>query len=191
MVVGLQIGEEGKTAEPGRWTGLRGVRGGEGEWDWRRIEGRKRLSRRRRGGVNGGRVVVDEEIRGVVGECGGGKGYLILPLGFDGRVESWRCCRRRRRRNRARHAIRRRPRAELRAMATLVPVASSVSEGFAAVGWLDEFEPVWAAIGTPLLLDVAIVGALPLCVAKIVFCWVDVCAAPPSGVSANEVCSGR
>lgn len=58
------MGLDGKTA-----AGVRGVRGGEGERDCRRMEGRNFLSRRRSGGVRGGRVVVF--ISGAVGDPAG------------------------------------------------------------------------------------------------------------------------
>lgn len=187
-MVGEQIGEEGKTAAAcgGRWTGVSGVSGGEGERDCRSMDGRNFLSRRRSGGVKGARVVVGDGIRGVVGEPGGGKsrGYLMRFLTLDGSLESL-CVRRRRSRNSATHATRRRPRAELRAMATLVPVANSVSGVVAAVEMPAVFEEpsvVCAAMGT-LLLAVATVAA-PLCVARTVLSQAELWAA------ADDVCAG-
>lgn len=194
LVVGEQMGDEGNTAAAcgGRCTGFSGVSGGDGERDWRMSEGRNFLSRRRSGGVNGGRVVVGDGIRGVVGDPGGGKSlraYLMRFLTLDGRAESL-CFRRRCSRNRVRHATSRRPRAELSAMATLVPVASSVSVPGVVVAvaeMLGEFEEprlVSAAAGA-LLLALPIVGA-PLCVASTA---VEVCAAPPA--AADHVCAGN
>lgn len=70
------MGDEGKTPADWRWRGSKGVSGGDGESrDWRRMDGRNLLSRRRRGGVRGGRVVVGEGMRGWVGEPRGGKSW--------------------------------------------------------------------------------------------------------------------
>lgn len=193
MVVGEQIGDEGNTAATcgGRCAGFSGVSGGEGERLWRMSEGRNFLSRRRSGGVNGGRVVVGDGIRGVVGDPGGGKSllraYLMRFLTLEGRADSL-CFRRRCSRNRVRHATSRRPRAELSAMATLVPVASSVSGVVVAVaemlGESEEPRLVSAAAGA-LLLALPTVGA-PLCVASTA---VEVCAAAPPA-AADDVCAG-
>jgi hypothetical protein len=153
------------------------------------MEGRNFLSQRRRGGVRGGRVVVGDGISGVVGEPGGGKsqGYLMRFLTLDGRVDCLCFWCRRRRRKRARQAIRRKPRAELRAMATLVPVASGIS-GYGTLDESEERGSVSAAAGTPVLA-VGFVGA-PLCVARIVLSQVEVCAGS-APAAADEVCAGR
>jgi len=83
LVVGEQMGEDGKTPPllPGcKWwyglyAGVRGVRGGDGErFPGRRIEGRNRRSRSRRGGVRGPPPLVAEFVADIsgVGELDGG-----------------------------------------------------------------------------------------------------------------------
>jgi hypothetical protein len=65
LVVGEQIGDEGKTPPwlpPGLKAGSSGVRGGDEErLPGRRIEGRKRRSRSRRGGVRGASPPLEPE----------------------------------------------------------------------------------------------------------------------------------
>lgn len=189
------MGDEGKTAAAygGRRTGISGVRGGDGELDCRRMEGRNLLSRRRSGGVRGGRVVEHGDMSGVNGEPGAGKSRVSLMrfLTLLGKVllSSRFFCRRRR--NKARQSRPSKLRAEHTPIATLVPVASWVS----GVVVVDTLFAVGCAVSTEngaLLLALAGVGS-PLCVASIAVGQVDVGDVDDAGstapiLAADSVC---
>lgn len=131
-------------------------------------------------------------ISGVVGEPGGGKSRVNLMrfLTLEGKLET-SCFLRRRKRNRMSQPTSRKPRAELKAMATLVLMASCVSGVAAVVDALDDEASVVSAAVRPLLLAAGIVS-MPLCVARMVLSHVEVGAGAgiPGTTPADIVCAG-